>query len=1217
MRLFHLVSIVSLFTILTCVSSVSAEEQYLEFLQGLRDKNYHDTALQYLDQIAAAKETPKEIKELIPFERAMTLMVFSRTQKLPKDQEETLNLALAQLELFAKQSPNHPKAGTANTERGKIILEKAEVEGRKARSPAEGNKKEYQVAARKLVAQARAIFQKAFNLHEKTWKSFPATFIDKQKEPEKYKARAKAEIQFMSAQLDLAQCTYAEAQTYDPGSADFNRLLKKASEEYAKIHERYRSQVGGLYARMWQGKCFEEQGELGRALGIYNELLGHPGKSLPIKQLKDNILQFRLICLNDEKKKDYQLVINEAEQWLRENRSRNRTAIGQGIMWELSRAQETLANMEGTKKADQERILRQALKNARFVNAFRGKYRDVSRLMVGRINARLRGRSGGDPEDFETAYGVGQDRVKQTKSLKDKVAAAKKAPEKKKAQVVLNQFMDETARILKIALKLATPKTDPKELDHTRFLLCYTYYNLRRSYECAILGEYIANFHDKDSDQIALDAAYLALAGYLQAYNDSPKEQRYVDNQHMESVCNLITTKWPDSERANDAKIQLGNIYSQTDRPAEAAKWYSQVPVSAPQYVDAQIRAGQAYWNSYLTSMSRRSDTKPADVSEWAKLAEKHLLTGIAATQKLVPPTAATPQNLTAAKTSLAQIELNNGQYQKAIDILSKDPHSVLKAIHLAKGKKRPANGVQSSEFANLVYQLQLRAYIGLQQIDLARKAMKQLEDSASGTGGESITEMYRQLGEKITEEIERLKAAGDTKRIDDVRKSLETFLSDIFKRKDQTYGSLVWIGETYFGMGQGASENPTTARNYYDKAAAAFEEIQKREEATGDFIPGNFQVGITLRLVNCKREQGEFEEALTLITPVLKEKDKSPEVQFEAASILQNWAASGQPDSEKKYLNAIQGMTLEEGALVRGWSYLSRLLQGSVASSGREDLKKMYYDAQYNNIECRHKYGVALNDAKQLEQAKYETNVFGQISVDLPDEVWERFNQLYRKIQTDLGEDPQDLERRVTATETVASNENNQLNSATPTNTQQKVVQQSADPSEAKGGSNTVLFLAIILLGVGGAVAFYFFGLKPGKKGPSSYQLAADMGAPPLISAPPEIAAPRPVSKSGRSQPAKSSLPDITIGKPQQKSATEKSATAKVKTKKSPEQGEPGKEKRKLTPEQIAARKAKLAQMSPEELAARKEAIARKKAAQAKQQKQSRPRPEGESKDV
>ncbi|MAX39323.1 tetratricopeptide repeat protein [Gimesia sp.] len=1211
MRLFHIVSIVSLFTILTTVSSVTAEEQYLEFLQGLRDKNYHDTALEYLDQIAADKTTPKKVQELIPFERAMTLLMFSRTQRLPEEQEATLDLALAQLASFTKQYPNHPMAGTANTERGKIILEKAEVEGRKAQSPAEqNNKKAHQEAARKLVAQARDIFQKAYNLHEKTWKSFPATFIDKQKEPEKYEARAKAEIQFMSAQLDLAQCTYAEAQTYDPGSADYNRLLKKASEEYAKIHERYRSQVGGLYARMWQGKCFEEQGELGRALGIYNELLGHPGNSSAIKALKDNCLQFRLICLNDDKNKDYELVINEAEQWLKENRSRSRTAIGQGITWELARAQEALANQESTKKGDQERILRQALANARFVNAFRGKYRDVSRLMVGRINAKIQGNSGGDPQDFATAYGLGQDRNKQTKALKDKLAAAKSAADKKKAQVELTQFMEETARILRIALKLADNKTDPKELDHARFLLSYTYYNLRHSYECAILAELVARSDDKVNGGMSLDAAYLALAGYLQAYNDSPKDQRYVDNQHMEEICNLITSRWPESGRANDARIQLGNIYSSTERPAEAAKWFSQVPPAAPQYTDAQIRAGQAYWNSYLTAMSRRSETKPENAKEWSELAEKHLRTGIAATLKSLPAEAKTPEDLTAAKTSLAQIALNNGKYQDAIDILSKDPHAVLKAIHVAKGTKRPAKGVQSSEFANLVYQLQLRGYIGLQQIDLARKAMKELEESASGSGGESITEMYRQLGEKITEEIERLKAAGDTKRIDDVRKSLETFLTDIFKRKDQTYGSLVWIGETYYGMGQGASEDPAVARGYYDKAAAAFEEILKRQAATGDFIPGDFQVGITLRLVNCKREQGEYEAALKLLAPILKEKEKSPEVQFEAANLLQTWASSGQGDNSKKYMDAINGMELENGAVIKGWNYLARLLQNSMDTPGREDLKEMYYDAQYNKVESLQKYAIAVNDAEKLERAKSEINVLGQISVDLPDDVWERFNKLYRQIQVDMGEDPQDLARRVSASETVAANDATPLETETPADTSQKVAQQPV--AQATGGSNTMIIVLLLLVGVGGAAAFYFFGMKPGKKSTRpSYQLATN------VTMPADIPAPAPASpKPSRSASSKSAAPGVSVEKSRSKAEPEKSKTRQPTEKTDSDKSESGKEKRKLTPEQIAARKAKLAQMSPEEIAARKAAIAKKKAAQAKQQKQSRPRPENESQD-
>ena len=106
------------------------------------------------------------------------------------------------------------------------------------------------------------------------------------------------------------------------------------------------------------------------------------------------------------------------------------------------------------------------------------------------------------------------------------------------------------------------------------------------------------------------------------------------------------------------------------------------------------------------------------------------------------------------------------------------------------------------------------------------------------------------------------------------------------------------------------------------------------------------------------------------------------------------------------------------------------------------------------------------------------------------------------------------------------------------------------------------------------------------------------------------------PTPKPSRSEPSKSSLPDIADGKPRSKSEPEKTRNRQPTEKADSNKSDSGNEKRKLTPEQIAARKAKLAQMSPEEIAARKAAIAKKKAAQAKQQKQSRPRPDGESQD-
>jgi hypothetical protein len=49
-------------------------------------------------------------------------------------------------------------------------------------------------------------------------------------------------------------------------------LLEKAVAAFDDIHTRFRSQIVGLLARLWQGKCFEEMGMLGEALGIYNEM---------------------------------------------------------------------------------------------------------------------------------------------------------------------------------------------------------------------------------------------------------------------------------------------------------------------------------------------------------------------------------------------------------------------------------------------------------------------------------------------------------------------------------------------------------------------------------------------------------------------------------------------------------------------------------------------------------------------------------------------------------------------------------------------------------------------------------------------------------------------------------------------------------------------------------------------------------------------------------
>ena len=255
------------FLLVIISAPVYAVEPYQEFLAGLRDRGYHDYAIFYLQELEKKPNLSKEIKDLIPYEKAMTYLDAASRGSRPQERNKQLDQALIELANFVKASPNHPKVGEAETKRGSILLNKARVEIWKINSPSEAvNKATHQKEARSLIAQARKIFQVAHDKHKATYSKFPKFIPDTEREQKE--ARQQAEISYIRAQLDLAMCTYEKAQTYDQKAAKRKTLSYEAAKQFDQIHQKYRTQVGGLYAKLWQGKCFEEHQELGKALGI-------------------------------------------------------------------------------------------------------------------------------------------------------------------------------------------------------------------------------------------------------------------------------------------------------------------------------------------------------------------------------------------------------------------------------------------------------------------------------------------------------------------------------------------------------------------------------------------------------------------------------------------------------------------------------------------------------------------------------------------------------------------------------------------------------------------------------------------------------------------------------------------------------------------------------------------------------------------------------------
>ncbi|MEX0700602.1 MAG: hypothetical protein WD069_00760 [Planctomycetales bacterium] len=1120
-------------------------EPYLPFLEGLRERGYYDYVLLYLDQIEQDPKTPAEVRRVAPYERAMTLLNDTTSGRGPDDRAAQLDQAGKLLEQFVQANPADPRSAQADSERARILLDRARVQVWQSLVPAnEGRRAELQEEARGLVDRAQEIYQAAHDKFKTAYDAFPKRPITDKAEAE---ARTAAELGYIQARIDLAKCTYERAQTFPPAAPERHEILKQAARQFEDIHTAYRSMTAGLVARMWQGKCFEEMDEIGKALGIYKELIGHPGKSATITNIKSQAQQFQLICLNHPQRNEFQIVVDTASEWLNSAGKAARTRTGLGIRWERARAYEQLSLARDLSAAERDKRLKLALDDAKFIRGFEGQYREPAATMERRLDLLLKGENA-RPQDFDTAFVLANSYIRRVGELDTKLRATKDSDTEGKAQAKqdLDAQLAEAEPMLRLALDLAEDDTDPRQINTVRVWLGHVARLSGRSLDAAVIGEFIARKYRQEQPETALNAAYLALGAYHQAYQQAPPDDRSFELDRMLDVGNYLAATWPESDKANEARLQLGGIYRQRDQPLEAAKWYAQVPASVHQYADAQRQAGAAYWSGYAQALNApEEDRPPADeLQKWVDEAERHLRTAIEKHEADLAPNAPPAPEFVTARLALVEILNHKGDYPEAVRWLAEGPRSVVSAIQVENEADRPRTGVKSRDYAAQVYQLLLRAYVGDRRIDDALAAMDALEK----VGGADQIAIYVQLGRELQREIERLDRSQDKQRLAEVLASFDDFLVKLYDRQEgQTYSSMLWIAETYFGLGQGLASDAAAAAAYFDKAANTYQAILDRAAQEGDqFVSGERLPGVRLRLVNCRRRQGDFPVAFDLAVAVLAEKPNVLEAQLEAAAVLEDWGASGQVDSPEKYLEAIQGIRVDQGQNkihIWGWAAAANKIKAMLDQRGTADpeLEQQHLDARYHISSARRRYGLTKTGAerkRQLERALGEIVTFSRIGGEMLPEWWDKFDALYREIQSDLGvEQPKPLERPVpivarSATSPAAAGG---ATAAAPSEMQQP--NQAAAPATAApptdGGPGVgVAIVGLLLAAAVGAGVFFMMG--GGRRRRRSY--AGSAGASTARSA-----APRPPATAGtaRGTPPQRKSPAGGAPKPPRPSST------------------------------------------------------------------------------
>ena len=1097
-------------------------EPFYRFTHELRERGYGDTALDYLKELEKRTDLPKEIAEQLPMERALSLLSYSRQVKSATDKTRLLDRAISELNRFlAGVSEEHPLAGRANSELAAILVGKGQIEVIQSNSPLNADdRSSYQESARKYFQEARTILETAVKQHQATYDKFP-TFIASS-QPELLEARDQARENLIRAQLGVAKTHYEEAQAWDRQTPQFFDHLNKAIAGFKELFDHYRTHAIGIRAHLWMGKCYEEQDEIGKALGIYQDLIDHPGTSEALVQLQNIAWHFRLICLNHEKRSDHRLVIKEADEWQEKNKRYARTQSGLGIQWEQVQAHYQLGlnvdlpltvldfidqtytmigSEERTSRGEQEEHFEKALEGAQTISFSPGRFQEPARTMIQQLEVLLN-RIGEDPKTFASASGRARNLLRKISKRREEIQNEKDPATRESLNKELESLLNDASHVLRIAMLLAGAEQDPSEVYEVKYNLSYVYFLQGKDYESAVLGSHLAHRVPKD-EAVALNAAYLSMGAYVTSYNIANKDDRDFELNHIIEICELISTNWPESERANDARMQLGNLYRLQNEPAKAADWYMKISEASPDYADAQVAAGQAYLASYQTqSVIPNTDTQMLE--EWLKKSEEHLRTGLTEWSKQIPEDSEPPEDLIKAKLSLVQILINNAlgskSYEEARQLLLDGGHAIIPAVQVDDEANRPQQGVKEREFASLAYQMLLRTYVGEGDIDKALESMSHLEKIADAGDPTAILFVYEQLGRQLQKEIQRLKELNDANRLNKLRQSFDTFLSKLYQRKESLqYGSLLWIAQTYYSLGEGMESGSVTneadmaqASQYFQQAADSYDSILAKAATTPNFLVPEQIPGVKLLLVKSRRKGRDFEHAYQLVHEILSEDSYRLDAQFEAAQVLQDWASSQQGESYKKYLEAIGSRvdpTEENSSPIWGWAGIALKLKQLIdAGRGTEDHVEKRLDARFHLYECQHLYAMNLTGKErdvELTKAKQGLYTFALTHGKIPEHWQDPMNDLYAKIQTDLGEPVQRLPEyeppRLTVDEPKKSTGELDEEAEKEAKAQEALSRKFAKKREQ--GLSPIAIGVVIILGLLMVIGTYFMMAKPKRR--------------------------------------------------------------------------------------------------------------------------------------
>jgi tetratricopeptide (TPR) repeat protein len=809
----------------------------LDFVQALRERGLFDLATDYLEKLRTEKTTPDEIRTVLDYESGRLLIDEAAKTGDLVHRKELLEQARNRLDDFTKAQPKHPLASEALVQLARLLVERGHLAvmlGEETED--QGEKADRLVEARASFDQARATYSKAVERLKAEFKAYPNFLPDD--DPRKAK-RDRTHIAMMDAELQKAIVDYEQGQTYPSGSKERADFLARGLAQFDELYKNYRTQLAGLAAQMWQGKCYEERGDIGPALGIYNALLEHTDPHL--RGLQRYVAYFKIIAHG--KRKEYALAADEAARWLQRYSTPDERHSQEGLGVQLELAKNIIAQLPGiTKASDRDLAVRKIIDALTEVIRYPSRFKSEAIALLQQYKPRV----------VTSAASIAHLSYEDASGQAD--------------QAIAERDWDHAVLLLKQAVRRADPTKDLEKANRARYTMAFCLYMNKQYYEAAVISEHLARRYPQGS--LSAKAAEVGMAALAGAYNTYVEIDRQSDLARLIALAEYTATTWPDVEQGDAARLALGQIYQGFGQYPKAIAAYEAVRAKSPKWIEAQTRLGGSHWQQSLVLRQAKTPDAEKQADQEVQKALGCLQGALKARRDSGAP-AADPGLIDNA-CDIALIDLETGRADEAVRLL--EP--------IAKANTPNASPAYTRLLSSL-----LRALVATGKVDQALAAMASLEKA--GGSDQDRAQLYFSLGKLLQKELDRLREKGDSAGLRRTQADYQRFLSALAESTSgQTYESLRWAGENMLTLG-----NPEGAVKVFDRLLEKYEKDQSfLAEERG---PARIMV-VKVKRAAALRATGDFTAADAVIEELLKAYSRSLEVRIEKGLLLEEKAAAG-----------------------------------------------------------------------------------------------------------------------------------------------------------------------------------------------------------------------------------------------------------------------------------------------------------------------------------